>query len=48
MKKKQIKKLQNALDTLRLIEKDPDVIGYALFNTRNRWFATLDENEFGM
>ncbi|OTA19946.1 hypothetical protein Xbed_01876 [Xenorhabdus beddingii] len=48
MKKKQIKKLQNTLDMLGVIEKDPNVVGYVLFNTRNRRFATLDENEFGM
>ncbi|MEX0447188.1 hypothetical protein [Xenorhabdus sp. SGI246] len=48
MKKKQLKKLQKELDTLGLIEKDPDVVGYVLFNTRNRRFVTLDENEFGM
>ncbi|AWK42172.1 hypothetical protein [Photorhabdus laumondii] len=33
---------------LGLIEKDPDVVGYVLFNTRSRRFATMDENEFGM
>ncbi|WP_340622386.1 hypothetical protein [Xenorhabdus siamensis] len=48
MKKKKLKKLQKELDTLGLIEKDPDVVGYVLFNTRNRRFVTLDENEFGM
>ncbi|REF28186.1 hypothetical protein BDD26_3058 [Xenorhabdus cabanillasii] len=48
MKNKQLKKLQKELDTLGLIEKDPDVVGYVLFNTRNCRFATLDENEFGM
>ncbi|MBC8943705.1 MULTISPECIES: hypothetical protein [Xenorhabdus] len=48
MKKKQLKKLQKELDTLGLIERDPDVVGYVLFNTRNRRFVTLNENEFGM
>ncbi|TDB45505.1 hypothetical protein [Photorhabdus luminescens] len=47
MKKKQLKKLQKELDTLGLIEKDPDVVGYVLFNTRNRRFVILDEHEFG-
>ncbi|CDM89985.1 hypothetical protein [Xenorhabdus bovienii] len=48
MKNKKLKRLQKELDTLGFIEKDPDVVGYVLFNTRNRRFATLDENEFGM
>ncbi|TDB51253.1 MULTISPECIES: hypothetical protein [Photorhabdus] len=48
MKKKQLKKLQKELDTLGLVEKNPDVAGYVLFNTRNRRFATRDKNEFGM
>ncbi|ERT10826.1 hypothetical protein [Photorhabdus temperata] len=48
MKKKQTKKLQNTLGMLGLIERDPDVIGYTLFNTRNRRFATLNKNEFGL
>ncbi|MGV7961156.1 hypothetical protein QPK13_08585 [Photorhabdus tasmaniensis] len=48
MKKKQIKKLQNALGMLGLAERNPDVIGYTLFNTRNRRFATLNKNEFGL
>ncbi|MCP9270400.1 hypothetical protein PSI19_19175 [Xenorhabdus khoisanae] len=48
MKDKQLKKLRRELDALGLIEKDPDVVGYVLFNTRNHRFATMDENEFGM
>ncbi|PHM66126.1 hypothetical protein Xsto_01351 [Xenorhabdus stockiae] len=43
-----LKKLKKELDALKLMEKDPDVVGYVLFNTRNRRFVTLDENEFGM
>ncbi|MBC8949901.1 hypothetical protein [Xenorhabdus sp. TS4] len=48
MKNKQLKKLRQEFDTLGLIEKDPDVVGYVLLNTRNSRFATMDENEFGM
>lgn len=29
-------------------ENNPDIIGYTLFNTINRRFVTMKENEFGM
>ncbi|MFD0709117.1 hypothetical protein [Photorhabdus akhurstii] len=47
MKKKRLKKFQKKLETLGLIESDPDVVGYVLFNTRNRRFVILDEYELG-
>ncbi|WP_237386676.1 hypothetical protein [Xenorhabdus sp. Sc-CR9] len=48
MKNKKLKKFRQELDALGFIEKDPDVVGYVLFNTQNNRFATMDENEFGM
>ncbi|CEE93587.1 hypothetical protein XNA1_4030001 [Xenorhabdus nematophila str. Anatoliense] len=36
MRNQQLKKIRQELDTLGLIEKDPDMVGYILFNrTRN-------------
>ncbi|MER2470803.1 hypothetical protein [Photorhabdus laumondii] len=47
MKKKRLRKFQKELETLGLIEKDPDVVGYVLFNTHNRRFVILDEYALG-
>ncbi|MCC8375570.1 hypothetical protein CKY10_22195 [Photorhabdus sp. HUG-39] len=47
MKKKRLRKFQKELETLGLIENDPDVVGYVLFNTRNRRFVILDKYELG-
>ncbi|WP_032114835.1 hypothetical protein WH390_06265 [Candidatus Arsenophonus nilaparvatae] len=45
-KKKIIKQLKELEIEFR--KNNPDVIGYTLFNTVNRRFVTMRENEFGM